>query len=192
MNLPVTDSAPGARRFGPSTRALKQRRWLVLLFKLVLTAIVVVALQALEPKNETLALIVWLAAALAGARLWTREGALVLDPIRRKQVLLHEAVLELSRGGYRRFVVFEGLKHIQAVQDAGEHIIEIRLHTADDSVLIRDVEGLGEIFAAVCAAKPAGVLVEVAEKKVDWGEPLPWVISLGLSAFLALGLAWSL
>jgi hypothetical protein len=61
-------------------------------------------------------------------------------------------------------------------------MIALALITADDTVLLRDLEGLGEVFAMLSQVKPQGVLIEVEEKRVDWGEPLPWMLGLAVGA----------
>ena len=107
-------------------------------------------------------------------------SAWFLRPLMQRSLRLHEQALELQRGSFRRFVVYENLKHIQAWQGTDERMIALFLHTADDTVMLRDLEGLGEVFATLSQVKPNGVLIEVEEKRVDWGEPLPWMLGLAV------------
>jgi hypothetical protein len=110
--------------------------------------------------------------------------------LHQRHLLLHENALELNRGGFRRFVVFESLQHVQLIQGRHERLVALVLHTADDSVLLRDMEGLGEVFAAVSAAKPPKVLIEVESRRVDWGEPLPWALALGAAVLVLCFFFW--
>ena len=170
----------GPRRFGPSARALKQRRWMLLLLKLLAMGCVgLLAWELSADSGQDPALRGGLVVLLAGC-IALLPGAWFLAPLRERSLTLHEQALELSRGSFRRFIVFENLKHIQVWQGRNERLIALSLHTADDTVLLRDLEGLGEVFSALSQHKPSGVLIEVEEKRVDWGEPLPWMLGLGL------------
>jgi hypothetical protein len=182
---------PQPRRFGPSSRALAQRQALLITVKaLALGALLLLALIFNPPFWWALAL-KWAAVAGLGWGVWRMPGSALLDPIQKRHLLLHEQALELNRDGFRRFVVFEGLKHIKAVQGRDERLLALVLHTADDSVVLRDIEGLGEVFAAVSAAKPQGVLIEAETRPVDWGEPLPWAMALGAATLLVCLTLWA-
>jgi hypothetical protein len=183
-----TSSTP--RRFGPSARALAQRQALLLGVKaLALGALLVLAL-IFNPPFWWAALLKWAAVLGLGWGVWQMPGAAILDPIQKRHLLLHEQAVELNRDGFRRFIVFESLKHIQAVQGRDERLISLTLHTADDSVTLRDIEGLGEVFVALSAAKPKGVLIEVEGRPVDWGEPLPWAVAAGTVVLLLCLMLW--
>lgn len=181
---PGFGSAEGPRRFGPSARALKQRRWLLLLLKLLALGSLGGLAWELSPELD-LNLRAGLLVLIAGA-LFLVPSAWFLRPLASRSLLLHEQALELQRGSFRRFVVFENLRHIQAWQARDERMIALALHTADDTVLLRDLEGLGEVFATLSQVKPSGVLIEVEEKRVDWGEPWPWMLCLALAAMAVL------
>ncbi len=188
---PLAAPPAGPRRFWPSKRALGQRLALLWAVKLLTLATLLVLGLSLATPDPMLESVQWgLIAALAGGSLWFKGGA-YFDPAKQRQVFLHEQALEINRGGYRRFVVFESLKHIKAYQGSDDRMQALELHTADDTVWLRDLEGLGEIFVALSAGKPAGVLVEVEERRVDWGEPLPWGLGLGFAVVALIGLAWA-
>lgn len=179
---PSFELAEGPRRFGPSARALKQRRWLLLLLKLIAFFAVGLCWWDLSADNDVaFNLRLGVLVLLAGSLLLIPSAWFVRSLLQRS-LLLHGQALELQRGSFRRFVVFENLKHIQALQGSDERLIALVLHTADDTVLLRDLEGLGEVFATLSQVKPNGVLIEVEEKRVDWGEPLPWMLGLAMAA----------
>lgn len=179
---PSFELAEGPRRFGPSARALKQRRWLLLLLKLLAFLAVGLLWWDLSLANDLDPSLRLGVLALLGGSLLLIPSRPFLRPLQQRSLLLHEQALELQRGTFRRFVVFENLKHIQAWQGRDERMIALALITADDTVLLRDLEGLGEVFALLSQVKPQGVLIEVEEKRVDWGEPLPWMLGLALGA----------
>jgi len=176
------------QRFGPSFRALQQRQWLLQGVKALALACLGAVLLIFQPPAWWAELLKWAVALGLGWTVWRLPGEALLAPIRQRSLVLHEQALELNRGGFRRFIVFENLKHVRLLQGRGERLIAIELHTADDSVLLRDLDGLGEVFAALSARKPASVLIEVESAPVDWGEPLPWALALA-SAALVLALA---
>jgi len=173
-----------ARRFGPSARALAQRVLLVRVVKALVLLSLGVLLLMFQPPAWWAILLKWSIAAALAWGLWRAQGTALLLPIQQRSVILHDQALELQRGDYRRFVVFSSLRHIQAFQGPDERMQALLLHTDDGSLLVRDVEGLGEIFVALSAAKPQGVMIEIEARRVDWGEPLPWILSLGAAALL--------
>ena len=162
------------RNFGPSQRALGQRRLVLGL--------------TLQPDEAASRLALWAGLAVAGGALWFWQGRRVLAPLAERRLLLHDQALELQRGVFKRFVVYEGLRHVKVVQGPQERLLSLRLDLDDDSVLLRDLEGLPEAFAAVAGAKPDSAVIEIEERRFDWGEPMPWMV-LALAASLALGLA---
>lgn len=183
---PSFELAEGPRRFGPSARALKQRRWLLLLLKLLAFLAAGLLWWELSLANEVALSLRLGVLVLLGGGLLLIPSRFFLRPLQQRSLQLHEHALELQRGSFRRFVVFENLKHIQAWQGTDERMIALALHTADDTVLLRDLESLGEVFATLSQVKPQGVLIEVEEKRVDWGEPLPWMLGLAILALAAL------
>jgi hypothetical protein len=178
------------RRFGASERALQQRRLLILGVKGLALACLGVLLLIFQPPVWWAELLKWTVAAALGWGLWRMKGAALLDPLHQRHLLLHEHAIELNRAGFRRFVVFESLQHVQLIQGRDERLVALVLHTADDSVVLRDTDGLGEIFAAVSIAKPPTVFIEVVHKPVDWGEPLPWALTLGAVVLILCFLFW--
>jgi hypothetical protein len=188
---PLTSPVPQEpRRFGASERALKQRRGVIAAFKGLALACLGVLLLIFQPPVWWAELLKWAVAAGLGWGLWRMKGAALLDPLKQRHLLLHEHALELQRGGFRRFVVFESLQHVQLLQGRDERLIALVLLSADDIVLLRDMDGLGEVFAAVSAAKGPKVFIEVDSKRVDWGEPLPWALALGAAALILCFLFW--
>jgi hypothetical protein len=100
-----------------------------------------------------------------------------MDVLLERELIIHANALELRRGSFRRFLVFESLRHIRVVQNpGGERLLSIRLDTEDDSLLLRGMDGLPQAFAAIAGAKPDRTLIEIDEQRVDWGEPLPWAL----------------
>ncbi len=185
---PAAAAAPSAARFVASHRALAQRRALALL----LAALAGLA-AALLLQGGRSGLSRWVpAAALLGAG---ALAALVLglrDPLKAREVLLGEHALELRRGSFRRLVVFESIRHLRTEQSPDGRLWSLRLDLEDDSVTLRDLEGLSRLFAETAQRRPAGSLIEVHEAPVDWGEPLPWILLiLGLGTLAAL-LGWIL
>lgn len=192
LHPPQEPAAPTEpRRFGPSDRALGQRRALLLGVKVVTLVSLAVILSMFQPPLWWVGPLKWSLGLLLGWGIWRLHGAALLDPIRQRQLVLHPHALELSRGDFKRIVVFENLYHIHATQGADERMVSIVLHTADDSIVLRDLESLGEIFTALSAAKPASVLIEVETKRIDWGEPLPWTVAFGVLALFFALLAWT-
>ena len=176
------------RNFGPSQRALGQRRLLLGLLRgagIGLLLVLGLTLQADDPAPR---LALWAGLAVVGVALWFWQGRRVLAPLAERKLLLHDQALELQRGAFKRFVVYEGLRHVNVVQGPQERLLSLRLDLDDDSVLLRDLEGLPEAFAAVAGAKPDSAVIEIEERRFDWGEPLPWMV-LALAASLAVGLA---
>jgi hypothetical protein len=178
------------RRFGASERALRQRRILVAAIKGLVLACLAVLMLIVQPPWWWAELLKWAVAVALGWGLWRMPGAALLQPLQQRHLLLHENALELNRGGFRRFVVFESLQHVQLLQGRDERLVALVLHTADDSVVLRDMDGMGEVFAAVSVAKPPSVLIEVDSRPVDWGEPLPWALALGAVVLLLCFLFW--
>lgn len=183
-------TSPAPRHFGPSARALQQRSWIVLGLKGLILACLLLLAWRFQPPSLAFNALKWALVAGLAWGLWRAEGALVLKPLQDRSLSLHANALELRRGDFKRFVVFESLRHVRVVQSpGGERLLSLRLDTDDDSLLLRDFEGLPEVFAAVAGAKPERTLIEIDEQRVDLGEPLPW--ALGALA-LALLLAWVL
>jgi len=184
---PIKPLATPPRHFGPSQRALGQRRLVLGLLRgagLGLLLVLGVAAQGDEPGPR---LALWLGLALAAALLWRWQGRRLLAPLAERRLLLHDQALELQRGEFKRFVVYEGLRHVKLVQGPDERLLSLRLDMDDDSVLLRDMEGLPEAFAAVAGAKPDSAVIEIEERRLDWGEPQPWIV-LTLGAVLLAGL----
>lgn len=183
--FPLEEAA--GRRFGPSQRALAQRRALWSAFKAALGALGVLAAWAAWPQGAAARGAAILALAALAWALWRWRGLAFLAPLAERELRLHAHAVELRRGDFKRFVVFEGLRHVSVVQaPGGGRLLSLRLDTDEDSVLLRDLDGLPEAFAAIAGAKPDHALIEIAERRVDWGEPLPWALALGAGA-LALG-----
>ncbi|HZM02301.1 MAG TPA: hypothetical protein VFC44_04685, partial [Candidatus Saccharimonadales bacterium] len=179
--------ADAVQRFGPSPRALAQRRALAVL---VVVLIMVCAYGVLDGALLNLTgWIRWTLSILLLLALGRLFGAAIKKPLAEREVLLLPQALELRRGGFRRLVVFENIRHLHIVQNAAGRIWSLRLDLEDDSVSLRDVDGLAKIFTAAAQKRPAGVLIEVEELRVDWGEPLPWILSVlgaGIVALVAL------
>jgi hypothetical protein len=180
-------AAPEPLRFGSSQRALSQRRGLVWLFKgLLLSIFLILALKFQPPELWAVAL-KWLAFGAIVWGLWQARGRLFMDALLERELIIHANALEMRRGSFRRFLVFESLRHIKVVQSpGGERLLSIRLDTEDDSLLLRGMDGLPEAFAAIAGAKPDRTLIEIDEQRIDWGEPLPWALAAG-AAVLLLG-----
>jgi len=176
------------RNFGPSQRALGQRRLVLGLLRGAGMGLLLVLGLTLQPDEAASRLALWAGLAVAGGALWFWQGRRVLAPLAERRLLLHDQALELQRGVFKRFVVYEGLRHVKVVQGPQERLLSLRLDLDDDSVLLRDLEGLPEAFAAVAGAKPDSAVIEIEERRFDWGEPMPWMV-LALAASLALGLA---
>lgn len=185
---PIADPQP--RRFGASAHALQQRRWLLLALKALILACVLILAAKFQPPSLAFNLFKWVLVVGLVWGLWQARGQAVLQPLLERELTLHAHALELRRGDFKRFVVFESLRHIHAVQSpGGERFLSLRLDTDDDSLLLRDLDGLPEAFAAIAGAKPDRTLIEIDEKGVDWGEPLPWAVAVGTGVFL---LGWAL
>ena len=87
-------------------------------------------------------------------------------------------------------LIYEGLRHVKLVQGPEERLLSLRLDLDDDSVLLRDLEGLPEAFAAVAGSKPDSAIIEIEQRRFDWGEPAPWIVlTFGLVLLLGLLLA---
>ncbi|HTA16440.1 MAG TPA: hypothetical protein VK786_01680, partial [bacterium] len=176
-----TEPSTGPVRFGPSPRALSQRRILAG----ALAAMILLCLWSClgaAPAMPGLGWVRWLEAAALVLGLWLVVRAAGSNPLAGREVLLHPQALELRRADFRRLVVFASIRHIRIIQSPGGRLWSLRLDLEDDSVTLRDVDGLPRIFAAAAQNRPAGVLIEVEELRVDWGEPRPWIL-------LALSLA---
>ena len=186
-DVPFPTRPAPPRQFGPSRRALAQRRGLLgacLLIPLEL------GILGIHPALLGLRLGLRLGLAALAWGLWRAGDATLLGPLRQRQLLLHDQALELRRGAFTRFVVYEALRHVKVVQGPGERLLSLTLDLDDDSVVLRDLEGLPEAFAAVAGAKPDGAVIEIDERRIDWGEPLPWAL-LALAVAVGLGLlAW--
>jgi hypothetical protein len=169
---------PELVRFGPSPRALSQRRALAGSLALLSLVCLWLALRMASQWGWP----AWLLAAGLGYGLLRIARSAASNPLAGREVLLHPQALELRRAGFRRLVVFENIRHLNIVQSRGGRLWSLRLDLEDDSVTLRDVDGLPRIFAAAAQNRPAGVLIEVEELRVDWGEPRPWIL-------LALSLA---
>lgn len=184
---PVLATPP--RRFGPSERALWQRERLLLAVKLGAVAVLGMSGLLIQPTPPTLILAKWTVLGLAAWGFWLLAGRTLLRPLREREMLLQDQALELRRGDFKRIVVYESLRHVVVVQGPSERLISLRLDLDDDSVLLRDLEGLPEAFAAVAGAKPDQAVIEIEERRVDWGEPLPWALLALVGGLLAALLA---
>lgn len=176
------------RRFGPSPRALAQRQALLGALKALAAACLALLAWTLSTPILPLALAKWGLWLLACSLLWQARGRWLLRPLTERELTLQELGLEVRRGDFKRLVIFESIRHIQLVQGPRERVISLRLDLDDDSVLLRDLDGLEQAFAAVAAAKDPKAMIEVEERRMDWGEPLPWAL-LALLACSVLGLA---
>jgi hypothetical protein len=181
---------PPPRNFGPSQRALGQRRLALGLLRgagLGLLLVLGLVCQGEEP-GPNLAL--WAGLAVAAVALWLWQGRQLLAPLTERRLLLHDQALELQRGAFKRFVVYEGLRHVKLVQGPDERLLSLRLDLDDDSVLLRDLEGLPEAFAAVAGSKPDSAIIEIEQRRFDWGEPAPWIVlTFGLVLLFGLWMA---
>jgi hypothetical protein len=130
-------------------------------------------------------LALWAALAAAGAALWFWQARRLLAPLVERRLLLRDQALELQRGTFKRFVVYESLRHVKLVQGPEERLLSLRLDLDDDSVLLRDLEGLPEAFAAVAGSKPDSAIIEIEQRHFDWGEPKPWMVIALASALLS-------
>jgi hypothetical protein len=175
-------------RFGPSPRALSQRRILAAALAVMILVCLWVTLGGTMGVSGW-DWIRWVLAAALVLGLWLVVRAAGSNPLGGREVLLHPQALELRRGNFRRLVVFANIRHLRIVQSPGGRLWSLRLDLEDDSVTLRDVDGLPRIFAAAAQNRPAGVLIEVEEARVDWGEPRPWILLAFGLAFLAAAAA---
>jgi len=179
-------------RFGPAPRALLQRRLLVGCLGLLIAAGPLLILHALPPPAGW----GWLRWGLPPLQVLALLGLALLgasDPLRSRSALLHAQGLELRRGPFRRLIVFESLRHLHLAQAAGGRLISLRLDLEDGSVTLRDLDGLERILEAAAQRRPANTSIEVEERRVDWGEPLPWTLlalAVIVAASLGLALLW--
>lgn len=186
----TVEAAPEPQRFGASQRALGQRRALLWALKGVLFGILLILALKFQPEALWAIALKWALFAGMSAGLYYARGRFILDPLLERELTLHAHALELRRGSFRRFVVFENLRHIHVVQSAGgERLLSVRVDTDDDSVLLHGFDGLPEAFAAIVGAKPDRTLIEIDQQRIDWAEPLPWALA---GAALALFLGWIL
>jgi hypothetical protein len=180
-------AAPEPQRFGASQRALGQRRALLWALKGVLFGILLILSIKFQPDSLWAIALKWALFAGMSAGLWYARGRFIMDPLLERELTLHAHALELRRGSFRRFVVFENLRHIHVVQgSAGERLLSIRVDTDDDSILLHGFDGMPEAFAAIVGAKPDRTLIEIDQQRIDWAEPLPWALS-GAALALLLG-----
>lgn len=186
-NAPTTPAVPEPQRFGASARSLSQRRALLWALKGILLGILLILALKFQPEALWAAGLKWALAAAIAAGLWTSRGRLFLDPLLERELSIHAHALEIRRGSFRRFIVFESLRHIHVVQSpGGDRLLSIRLDTDEDSVTLHGLDGLPQAFAALAGAKPDNCLIEIDEQRVDWAEPLPWALIVG-GAALVLG-----
>ena len=181
VSVPADPAEDG--RFGPSRRAQAQRLGLAW----TLAAFTALGLAyGWRPWVHG----VWADAAAAGVGAVTGLGLArrLRAQLEARFVELHPQALELHRGDFRRLAVLESLRHLSVTQTPRGRLLRLRLDFPDGRVTLRDTEGLERIFAWVAQRRPADVLIEVEERRVDWGEPLPWIV-LALAAVLAAA-AW--
>jgi len=182
MSLP--SPAPPRSRFGPSPRALGQRRWLLRAASALGLGVLLLLGLSIRSRGPVLVLGQWLMLAALGLALWRWSRQTLLQPLQERELLLHDQALELRRGAFKRFVVYSALRHVKVVQGPGERLLSLTLELDDDSVLLRDLDGLPEAFAAVAGAKPDAAVIEIEDQRFDWGEPLPWAVLGALAAAL--------
>jgi len=144
---------------------------------------------SIQSQRASLVLAQWLMLAALGWGLWRRSRQALLQPLLERELLLHDQALELKRGAFTRFVVYSGLRHVKVVQGPGERLLSLTLELDDDSVVLRDLDGLPEAFAAVAGAKPDAAVIEIEERRFDWGEPLPWAVLAAAAGVLVALLA---
>jgi len=83
-------------------------------------------------------------------------------------------------------VVVERIRNLSLTRGTGRRIVSLRLDLEDDSVTLRDLQGMESIFEAAAQGRPEKALIEVAEIHLDWGEPAPWIVlAVGLFAVCA-------
>jgi hypothetical protein len=127
----------------------------------------------------------WIVAAALGVALARIPLAARASLAKAREVRLHEQAIEIRRGGFRRLVVYESLRHLVLRQSPQGRLISLRLDLEDDSVTLRDLQGLERIFAAAAQNRPPKVLIEIEERRVDWREPLPWFLAAALASAAA-------
>jgi hypothetical protein len=157
--------------------------WLLLLLTLGLT---------FQPPAPALGLLKWAILAALAWGLWRGGERRLLGPLLERELLLHDQALELRRGTFKRFVVYSSLRHVKVVQGPQERLLSLTLDLDDDSVTLRDLDGLPEAFAAVAGSKPDSAVIEIEERRMDWAEPLPWALLAVALCLLLVALAASL
>lgn len=182
----------GFARFGPSSRALFQRGLLAWVLALLVLASLYLLLTVLasyaSPWTWPWAKGLWL---ILGLFALLRIRSAVHGSLAGREVQLGPLGLELRRDGFKRLLVFESLRHLRLAQAPDGRLCSLRLDLDDGSVTLRDFEGLERIFAAAAQGRPAGALIEIEERRVDWEEPLPWILLI-LSLALLSALAYFL
>jgi hypothetical protein len=188
---PPAFQSPAFSRFGPSRRARIQRRLLAWVLTLLVLCSLYLLLGALAsygwPWSWPWVKGLWIL--LAAAALFRIHGTAAAS-LAGREVQLGPLGLELRRDGFKRLVVFDSLRHLRLTQAPAGRLHSLRLDLDDGSVTVRDVEGLERIFAAAAQGRPEGVLIEVEERRVDWEEPLPWILLI-LALALLSGLAFT-
>lgn len=183
---PAPAEGAGPRAFGPLPRALAQRRALLWALKGLALACVLLLALAFQPPLPWLNALKWVLVGAVSWGLWQAEGAAFSAPLLEREVLLHPHALEIRRNGFKRLVVFENIQHLHLQQAVNGRLLCLRLDLEDDSVSLRDVDGLAAIFEAAAQGRPAKAFIEIEERRLDWGEPLPWAaLALGVCLLLA-------
>jgi len=180
----------GPLRLGPAPRALRQRLALLWVLAGLFLAGFLMALrtQAALPGWP------WFQGVLAFgfcSGLWGIRKAARAPSLAGREVFLSGHALEVRRGAFRRLVVFESIRHLCLLRTYSGRLVSLRLDLEDDSVTLRDVDGLARIFETAAQGRPPGDRIELQECRVDWVEPLPWMV-MALLAALAAGLAVAL
>ncbi|HTA17085.1 MAG TPA: hypothetical protein VK786_05000, partial [bacterium] len=119
------EPSAGPVRFGPSPRALSQRRILAGVLAVVILLCLWMTLGS--PAVPGWAWARWLQAAALVWGLWLVVRAAGSNPLAGREVLLHPQALELRRADFRRLVVFESIRHLRITQSPGGRLWSLRL-----------------------------------------------------------------
>jgi hypothetical protein len=173
--------------FKTSQAALAQRRQL--LKEIRIGAVLALAMGCLAANSLAAyeKFPIWAACALGAIALARLDTEGMLAAYRDRELRVQDQALEIVRGRFTRLLFFHHLEQLRMVQGRDEKVLALQLRTLEGAVLLRGYENMESLFTALTARKPARVLLEVEESRMDWHSLTIWSRMVFAAGALLLG-----
>ena len=169
-----------------SERAIRQREQLLLLIRWLAFAALLAMVWQLNVQSLSGLVLKWATFFICATFLYEFEGRELLEDFSRREVNVTPAAIELRQNLFTRFITFEELQQMRAIQDGDERILAIELRTDKGAVVLSGYEGMERMFTSLTQRKPRNVVVELEESRMNWNNPLAGFLMLSPLVVLAL------